>query len=158
MSQYTKKELLNLFEKLPPQLKETMLSEETADSIFNIAKRHNIEKKVSQLAKKVGEVLLGILPPKELPKVLIEETGIDEETAEKILFEVTRLILYPVKASLSEIYKGIQFAPGGKITKAAPVEEKTKAPKEKEEIEQEKRIEKKEAPSKDTYREIIENE
>ena len=159
MPQYTKKELFNLFEKLPSELKEAMFSEETAETISNISERYNVEKKVSHLAKKTGEVLLGILPPEELPKVLENEAQIDNETAKKISFEVSRLILYPVKASLSEIYKGIQFAPGGKITKTASTEEEIENPEEKkgikEIIRKEEKTEKKEVPSKDTYRESI---
>jgi len=151
MSSYTKKELFKLFERLPAELKEALLAEDTADTIHNIARRYGIEKQVSALAERVGRVLLGILPPEQLPDVLEQEMKIEKEKAQKIALEVNRFILYPVKTSLGEIYKGVQLAPSGRIAKDKIPETKEETKPSLEESQKQK-----EEKRKDIYREPIE--
>jgi len=142
MSKYNKEQLWGLFSKLPDELKDTVLSEDTADSILSICQRHEIkDEKISKIAELVGNSLMGLLPPDELQSSLEEEVDLDHEIAKKVSQEINRFIFYPVKESLLSFYK-IEFTPGGKIIKLSP-EEKEK-----------KRV--KSAGTKDVYREPIE--
>jgi hypothetical protein len=103
--EYTKEELLDLYEKLSEELKETIFSEKTADYIRNICQRHSLgENQMSNIAKNVGNVLLGILSPNDFSNTLKSELSIDESILEKIVREINRLIFYPVKPALEQLY------------------------------------------------------
>ncbi len=104
--EYTKEEFWKLYEKLPQELQEAIFSGETAEHISNICGRYNVnEKTISEVAKQVGNVLLGILPLEEFQKALVEELKIEEDTAEKMAHEINRFIFYPVKPALEQFYK-----------------------------------------------------
>lgn len=146
MREYSQKEKLELFEKLPQELKEVILSEETAERIWAIGQRYGIKREtLSEISALVGDILMGLLPPEEFPKVLEKELSLDEEEAKDIAREINRFILFPVKESLAEFYQKIQFAPGGRIIK-----------KEKEKLKPETEKEKYPSPETDIYREPIE--
>lgn len=106
LKEYTKEEFWKLYEKLPQELKDAIFSGETADHISDICKRYNVnEKTIPEVAKQVGNVLLGILPLEEFQKALEEELKIEKETAEKMTHEINRFIFYPVKPALEQFYK-----------------------------------------------------
>jgi hypothetical protein len=111
VEEYTKEQIWKLYEKLPPELKEAIFSEETADNIWGICSRNGIEdERISEVARYTGRVLMGLLPPDELPETLEKELKIDKGIAKKISQEINRFIFYPVKTSLEELYK-IEIAP-----------------------------------------------
>jgi hypothetical protein len=118
--EYTKEELWKIIEKLPDELKEAVFSEKTAEDIFNICTRNGIEdERMSKVAKYVGRVLMGLLPPSEFEETLEKEVGIEKEVAKGIKREVEMLIFYPVRTRLEEIYK-IEIAPPARATKITP--------------------------------------
>ncbi len=143
--QYTKEELWKLYEKLPEELKEAVFSMETADNIWNTCERNNIDE-VSGVAKLVGNVLLGILPPSEFQKTLEMELKLAPEVAKKVSQEIYRQVFYPVQIELSKLYP-TETMPGAPmptpVTAKAPTVPGAPVP--------EKPTEKKE----DTYREAI---
>ena len=146
MPKYSEKQLWDLFNKLPNDLKDAIFSEDTANNVSSICQRYEIEdKRISKIAKLAGNSLMGLLPPDELQDSLEKEVGLDPEIAKKVSQEINRFIFYPVKETLSSFYE-IEFTPGGKIMKLSP-EKKEK-----------KRIKsaKKEPSTKDIYRESIE--
>lgn len=146
MAEYNKKQLWGLFKVLPDELKDTVLSEDTADSILSICQRYRVEdEKISKISELVGNSLMGLLPPDELQDSLEEEVNLDPEIAKKVSQEINRFIFYPVKEILSSFYE-IEFVPGGKIIELTP-EKKRK-----------KKIElaEKKPSTKDVYREPIE--
>jgi len=143
MTEYNQKQLWGLFNVLPNKLKDAIFSEETANAIFDICEKHQIEdNQKSKIAKLVGDSLMGLLPPDKLHKSIEAEIGIEQAESEKIALEINRFILYPIKEALNSLYK-IEFAPGGKIIK----------PK----IDKSKVVEKKSKKTsiKDTYRESV---
>lgn len=116
MVSYSRTEIQKLFESLPQDLKQALLSEETANHIREICQRQGLaEKEIPQVARLVGDILMGLLPPEDFPGSLERGLGTPEEKAEAISREVNRFILFPVKGSLAEFYGGIKFAPGGRI-------------------------------------------
>lgn len=100
---YTQEQLWKLYEKLPQELQEAVFSVETADNIWNVCEKNNVNE-VSKVAKFVGYVLLGVLPIEEFQKTL-EELGIEKEAAKKISQEINRFIFYPIKSALEQLYK-----------------------------------------------------
>lgn len=143
MAEYNQKQLWGLFNVLPDKLKDAIFSEETANAISDICQKHQIEdNQKSEIAKLVGDSLMGLLPPDKLHESIQAQIGIEQAEAEKIALEINRFILYPAKEALSSLYK-IEFAPGGKIIKSK--------------IDESKVIEKepKNASKKDTYRESV---
>ena len=74
--------------------------------------------------------MLGILPPEEFRNTLKQELNLKKDIAEKSAFQIERIIFFPVKKELDEIYQ-IKTSP------KTVIRQKTKTSK------------------KDTYREII---
>jgi len=140
--EYSREQFWQLYEKLPQELKETIFSEETAENIFDICIRSGIEnEKISEIARYVGRVLLGILSPEEFQGILETELKLKKEKAKKIAQEINRFVFYPVKSSLEGFYK-IEITPSAEVTPPSkitpPTEEKPPTP-----------------PKKDVYREPI---
>ena len=125
--EYSTEQTWKLYEKLPSDLKEAIFSENTAEDIFDICVRHQIDdERISEIARYTGHVLLGILPPAELQKVLEKKLNLNKEVAQKIFREINRYVFYPVKTSLAELYK-IEITPSG--TEALPEKKVSAAPK-----------------------------
>jgi len=144
--EYSKEEIWKLYEKIAPELKEAIFSEETAESLWEIYIRNKVGgDKISEIARYTGRVLLGILPPDEFQETLEKELKIEKDTAKKVAQEINRFIFYPVKPLLEELYK-IEIAPPAKPTKITP------PPEEKATTEEEPKA----PPKEDIYREPIE--
>ena len=149
--EYTKKELWKLYEKLPKELQEAIFAEETADYIGNICERYDInEEMISEIARRTGNVLLGILPPEDFQDSLEKELKIEKGAAKKIDQEIFRLIFYPVKTSLEEIYRKEIESPTGPTLVLSKDERPARAP-----VIETTREEAPKKDKKDTYREPI---
>jgi len=106
MPEYTKEQLLKLYKDLPADLKEAIFSAENADHIYEVVIRNGLaENQVPEVAARIGNVLLGLLPPSDFQATLEKELKLEKTTARKILQEINRFIFFPVKQSLAEIYK-----------------------------------------------------
>jgi ATP-dependent RNA circularization protein (DNA/RNA ligase family) len=103
IKEYSTEQSWEMFEKLPEDLKEAVFSSGTAENIWDVCEKYDIDN-VSLAAKIVGQVLMGFLAPNELQEVLTAELQINHEAAKEITREIGRIILYPVKASLQKIY------------------------------------------------------
>ncbi len=106
MLNYTPEQLWKIYKKLPEELKDAVFSEKTANDIYQICKRNKIEEKESELAKLVGYVLGGALPPKKFLSALKENLKLTNSIAQKIDKEVNHFIFSPVQEALSSIYGG----------------------------------------------------
>lgn len=143
MLNYTQDQLWKLYENLPTDLKDAIFSPDTADDINNTCEKYKIaDKKMSEIAKYVGYVLLGVLPPTEFQKALEAEIGIEKETAKAIDHDINRFVFWPVKENLASLH-GTELAPSEKMPEAAPVLAKESPQKGRQK-------------RKDTYRETIE--
>lgn len=151
---YTREQLWGLYSKLPEELKIAVSSSETNDAIFDTCERYEIER-VKGVAEAVRNVLMGILPPTEFQGVLEKDIGVSAETAKGITHEINRLVFYPVKSTLEELYKITIAAPAGLIKpEVAPSPKSAEQPETAEKKEEEPQ---KTSPAGgDTYREAIE--
>ena len=137
MPNYTQEQLQKLYKKLPEELQEAIYSEETAEHIWNICDRNGIEL-ISSLAEKVGNVLVGVLPPNKFQEAIEKELKLEKEKAKRVAWEVDRFIFRSVRPFLEKLYETeiTQFTYPSVLTK--------------EKIKTEKK------PDKDKYREPIE--
>lgn len=110
LPEYSQEELWSLYKKLPEDLRYAIFAPETATNIDKIAGRYDIEQ-VSELARYVGRVLMGLLPPPEFKKLISKDLDADENTARKIFQEINAFIFYPVRESLNHLYETTIEAP-----------------------------------------------
>ena len=142
MAEYRKQQLWELYEKLPEELKKAVFSLEITDDIYNVGQQNNIEdKKIAEIVRYTGWVLLGLLPPDEFQETLEKEVKLKPAIAKKIVSEINRFAFRPVKESLSALYR----------MEIAPSAETAKEPEPKKPITPTKKT-----PSKDVYREPVE--
>ena len=121
MEKISQDKLWAIYETLPDNLKEAIFSEDTADAIANICKLHDVEK-TSDVAKLVGNVLMGLLPPEIFIETLQDELGLNEDIAKKVGMEIEHFIFNSVKDDLDALYEE-----GGE-TKEKPAEKETEEP------------------------------
>ncbi|OHA64411.1 MAG: hypothetical protein A2842_00795 [Candidatus Wildermuthbacteria bacterium RIFCSPHIGHO2_01_FULL_48_25] len=141
--QYTTEELWKLYEKLPNELKEAVFSQETADFVFDICERSEIEE-VPRVSYFVGLVLMGVLLPGDFQKTLEEELRLKKSVAKSVAMEVNRFVFYPVKPALEQLHK-MEIEVSAKVVTPQPL------------VEPEDQEEPKQISSKDDgYREPIE--
>lgn len=140
----TPQQYWKLFKDLPPQLKEALSSEETANSLEEICRRYNIFNISYEFVEYVGQVLLGLLPPDELQETLKKELRLKKDKAKKLARETYRMVFYPVKSSLEELYE-MEIAPLATEKIEAPASS-PKTPSSTPEV----------TPSEDPYREPVE--
>ncbi|MDD5144609.1 MAG: hypothetical protein PHW72_00515 [Candidatus Pacebacteria bacterium] len=103
LSQENIKKNWELYEKLPQELKEALLSPSTAESIGNVCEKNEVDLP-SDISLLVGEVLLGILPPENFQERIEKELDVEKEKAKQIAEEINRYVFFPVKASLEILY------------------------------------------------------
>ena len=130
-----------LYKNLPQELKNVLFAEETGNYVYETCKKNGAGEKLGEIVDYVGQVLVGVLPPGDFQKILEKEVELNPETAKKVTQEIHRLIFYPVKPCLEELYR-VELT-------GAPVSPKTETPPSAEE--------KPPIPSgKDVYRETVE--
>lgn len=144
---YTKEQLNTLYSQLPEELKEALYSMETAEAIASVCDSYGIDdERVSQVARYVGEVLMGIILPSEFAGVLEQQIAMPKVLAPAIAKDINRLIFYPVKPALEQLHN-TELGPKNNASeelpeiKAPPAEAAPGEPK---------------PPSPDTYREPVE--
>lgn len=116
---YTLEEFWKLYEKLPQDIKEIFFAKETGDYIYETCKKNGILENLEEVVNYVGQVLLGILPPENFQKTLEKELNLEKEVAKKIYQEIHRLIFFPVKESLANLY-GKEIIPIAKPITSPP--------------------------------------
>src|SRR6056297_334514 len=103
--EYTQEEYWALFDNLPEELKEAVVSPQTAKEISNICDKNNIDN-VRIVAEIIGEVLLGVLSPEDNLVIKLEKRlDITTKKAKQIKKEAIMFILHPVKKSLEALYE-----------------------------------------------------
>jgi len=103
---HTRQQLWEIYEKLPSELKEVILSEETAGHIWDICQKNKIrEGEIPKVADCVGEILMGILSPQHFQEELRKRLGIDKETAQEINREIRREVFFPVRIAWEKFFQ-----------------------------------------------------
>jgi len=101
---YPTDKIWELYKTLPEDLQEAIFSPHVAKNIWDICEKNEVGNS-SQIAKLIGDVLLGLLPPEELADELKEEAGLSSLKAKKVAREANRFIFYSFKNSLNILYE-----------------------------------------------------
>jgi hypothetical protein len=99
----TKNEYLEIYKKLPKEVKDLFWSEEVVLVIKKLEQRYNIRGNAIPVI--VGFVLLGLVPLSDISKTIRIKTRISEEDAENLADDIKRHILKPVKHFLETEYE-----------------------------------------------------
>lgn len=112
--QKLKEQYPEIFENLPKELADLILSNETVSKISEICLNNEIEneEKIEKVAYLTSLVLLGGLKPEKFSKNLQKELD-SSLLGEKIAQEINQSIFSQVKESLEKLYE-IEVAPFGK--------------------------------------------
>lgn len=95
----------NIFLSLPKDLRTAILSEETADKLYNISYgKYKLGPEQQRIISfTTGEVLLGIIKLNELIKTLTKRLEIDSAIAEKQARDIKEAIFQPVINTLNKV-------------------------------------------------------
>ncbi|OGZ23545.1 MAG: hypothetical protein A3A08_01605 [Candidatus Nealsonbacteria bacterium RIFCSPLOWO2_01_FULL_41_9] len=121
-NKYTKEQFWKLYEKLPQELKDALWAEETGNNIEDICQRYEIEENVGDIVDLVGQVLVGVLAPKDFQETLEKELKLEKNTAKKAAQEINRFIFYPVRTELEKLYQTKTTPVAGAVT-PSPIKE-----------------------------------
>ena len=92
-----------IFLSFPQQLQHAIASEETADKLYNIWSKNQLDPSAQSIISfTVGEVLLGIIKVDELANILTKRLEIDSSRIEKLNREINIEILKPIMVYLSK--------------------------------------------------------
>ena len=102
---YPQEQLQKLYKQLPRELQDAVFSEETAEIISNACEQYGIDdERVSQVAKYVGDVLMGFILPSEFENEIRKNVALPEVLVKPIANEISRFIFYPHKAALEQLH------------------------------------------------------
>lgn len=106
MPEYSKEQLEALYKNLPKELQIAMYSEENAENIKRACENNGVSDadKIFNVAKNIGYVFLGLLPPDNLPLALQKDLQVQAEAAGQISGEIANSVFLPVKKTLEDLY------------------------------------------------------
>lgn len=98
-------QLMDIYKKLPNDLKDAIFSVNSADITRNIGEKNKLTiDKIGELASETGRVLLGVTHPDEFIANLAERLEVDNEKANLIAHSINDQIFKPVRDSLRKIH------------------------------------------------------
>lgn len=110
--EYSQKDIKKIFQTLPEELQEAILSLDYNDITDEISKKYTLH--IDQKANLIDEtrdVLFGITDPMAFVDNVTKKLNIDRNTAAQIVVEVNQKIFVPVKDALRQIHGGKPQAP-----------------------------------------------
>lgn len=137
MPEYSKEQLVELYNNLPEKLQDALYSDQNAKNIEEICDKNNIttDEAIYDVARYTGYVLMGLLPPSELAAIFKKETKLNPVVAEEVANQLSRFVFFPVRQYLEPLYNAaISFKiadaqPSKKITAIKQIKEKITEPK-----------------------------
>ena len=104
--QYTPQQLEERFQKLPPPLKDAVLSPDTADKIFDIGKKNGLSiEQIGILAEETGRIILGLTHPEEFAASLKDRLAVSDVVCQAIAADINHQILFPLRDLLQSTHQ-----------------------------------------------------
>ena len=133
MIQYTPQQLEERYQKLPPPLKDAVLSPDTADKIFEIGKKNGLSiEQIGILAEETGRIILGLTRPGEFAGSLKERLSVSDAVSQALAADINHEILFPLREILQATHqveiKDSQVSVGGAPSPQNITQIKEKAP------------------------------
>ncbi|PCI30269.1 hypothetical protein COB55_00620 [Candidatus Wolfebacteria bacterium] len=105
--QYTKEQKREKYNKLPQEMRDALLSMETAEAIFETTKKYGLGVKESGIvADETGNVMLGLTRSDEYIKQLSEHLEIEDDVVAKIATEINQSVFSKVRVEFREATGG----------------------------------------------------
>ena len=105
MQRYTDQEYKKIFEALPTEIKEVILSYDSVEKIWAIGKKHNLHvDKIDKMNSVTLDVMMGITPARNIVPELAKELEIPELEASKLAFDIDEKIFKPIKEIMKKVY------------------------------------------------------
>ena len=108
----SKQKFWELYRKLPTELQDALFDDDLWNNVAEICSRYQANDSHDLISDGLFNVLLGILPPNIFINGLANELKTDKTTTSRIIHEINRFILFPVKEALEDIYN-LQMTPLG---------------------------------------------
>jgi len=102
--EYSREQKIKIFESLPDDIKEAILSVELPDKIQTIASNNSLMlDQASELADEIGLYMIGLTKQRDFVKNISIKLNINKDLAEKVSIDVSNEIFSPIRSSLQEI-------------------------------------------------------
>jgi hypothetical protein len=95
---------LEEYNRPPKDIQQAMVSEDSANAIYETAQREGILDKVSLLAETTGDVMRGALPITQFRTALQTNLGVDEQKARRIAEQIRDTVFQKIAGSLRKIH------------------------------------------------------
>lgn len=103
--QINEETILKRYESLPDDLKEALMGVSTADALYDIGRKANLNvEKIGALAEEVGLIILGFTPSANFISDLKTALGVNEEKASEIAGQVNERVFLPIRESLKRLH------------------------------------------------------
>ena len=107
MQKYTPEEYNKILDKIPPILRETVLSMDTTNLIWKIGEEHRLQfDKIGLMHDLIMDTLMGIVSVKNLPSELSKELDIPSAEITPIISEVDEKIFKPMRLTMEKFFNG----------------------------------------------------
>lgn len=105
MIKVSRQQILDRWDTLPENLKESLFSEGNSSALWRICEnQHLTEDKIRIVATLAGDVILGFLHSDDLAQEIRSELGLNPEIANSIASEIDRKIFSPIRNDLEKAY------------------------------------------------------
>jgi len=113
MKKYQQNQYVEIFYKLPPEIKDVVASSKTTENIWAIAKNHKLQIDQSgELDDIVMDVIMGIIPTKNMVEEIATSCKIPKMDASLISRDIDDQIFRPIKELMRRLYEeGAPFKP-----------------------------------------------
>lgn len=93
------------FSALPEDVKEAISSVNSAEKIRQVASKHKLHiDQVGELGTQTGLVMLGVLPPRDFVKAIVDKLQVTPEVARAIAADINTEIFNQIRESLKKIH------------------------------------------------------
>lgn len=105
MQDYTDKQISEMYNNLPQDLKKAIFSVEMTGTIKRIGQKYQLQiDKIGILGNETGMVMIGVTHPNDFIPNLSQRLSVSKEIAEKIADEVNMQIFAKVRESMKKIH------------------------------------------------------
>ena len=105
MIKLSRDQLLGRWDVLPTSLKETLYSNVNSDFLWQACEAEHIpDKKIYDIARIVGYVLMGFLHPEGMANEMRDALGIDIRIATSIANTINQRIFAPIRTDIDKVY------------------------------------------------------
>ncbi len=113
MSKYTKQQYNEIFEKLPPEIKDVVADGKTGDKLWAIGQGHNLQiDQIGNMTDIALDVIMGVSPSRTMVDDIANECHISKIEANLIVRDIDDQILKPIKELMVKIYgEGAPYRP-----------------------------------------------